>query len=271
MSARPAQARAARTRARACAPSTAAVEPSCSISHSSSPGSTLPERVAITSPSSGVKPIVVSTRAAVGDRAQRRARAEVAADDPQARRAERRAARGTRCATHAWERPWKPKRRRPQRSRSCPRQRVGRRPRPGASRGTRCRSTRPRAATGAAGRPRRARRATWPGAAARARRARASAARTSASIRDRVAVAGAAVHDPVADGVRAAELRAERGAELVRVDAASRGAASSRGVQDSVVVVEQRELQAARPGVDDEDRHALPTLGRRRRGPAPVP
>jgi hypothetical protein len=35
--------------------------PVCSISHSSSPGSTLPERVAMTRPSSGVKPIVVST------------------------------------------------------------------------------------------------------------------------------------------------------------------------------------------------------------------
>ena len=35
--------------------------PACSSSHSRSPGSTLPERVAITSPSSGVKPIVVST------------------------------------------------------------------------------------------------------------------------------------------------------------------------------------------------------------------
>ena len=37
------------------------VETSCCWSHSRSPGSTEPERVAITSPSSGVKPIVVST------------------------------------------------------------------------------------------------------------------------------------------------------------------------------------------------------------------
>ena len=35
--------------------------PACSCSHSSRPGSTEPERVAITRPSSGVKPIVVST------------------------------------------------------------------------------------------------------------------------------------------------------------------------------------------------------------------
>jgi len=33
----------------------------CSSSHSTRPGSTLPDRVAITRPSSGVKPIVVST------------------------------------------------------------------------------------------------------------------------------------------------------------------------------------------------------------------
>ena len=42
-------------------PSSAVVSPSRSSSHSSSPGSTLPDRVAITRPSSGVNPIVVST------------------------------------------------------------------------------------------------------------------------------------------------------------------------------------------------------------------
>ncbi len=41
--------------------SSAADSRSRSSSHSSIPGSTLPERVAITSPSSGVKPIVVSS------------------------------------------------------------------------------------------------------------------------------------------------------------------------------------------------------------------
>ena len=35
--------------------------PTCSSSQSRSPGSTLPERVAITSPSRGVNPMVVST------------------------------------------------------------------------------------------------------------------------------------------------------------------------------------------------------------------
>ena len=47
----------------------------------------LPERVAMTSPSSGVNPIVVSTDAAVADRAQRGAGAEVAADHGGPRRA----------------------------------------------------------------------------------------------------------------------------------------------------------------------------------------
>ena len=69
----------------------ARLEPGGSSSHSRRPGSTLPERVAITRPSSGVKPIVVSTRAAVAHRGQRRAGAEVAGDDP--RRAAEPAAR----------------------------------------------------------------------------------------------------------------------------------------------------------------------------------
>ena len=54
-------ARAGRSGARARRPARLAESASCSSSHSSSPGSTLPERVAITRPSSGVKPIVVST------------------------------------------------------------------------------------------------------------------------------------------------------------------------------------------------------------------
>ena len=43
------------------AASSAGGVPACSSSHRTRPGSTLPERVAMTSPSSGVKPIVVST------------------------------------------------------------------------------------------------------------------------------------------------------------------------------------------------------------------
>ena len=55
----------------------------CSSSHSTSPGSTDPDLVAITRPSSGVKPIVVSTDLPSADRGQGRARAEVAGDEPQ--------------------------------------------------------------------------------------------------------------------------------------------------------------------------------------------
>ena len=47
-------------------------------SHTTRPGSTLPLRVAMTNPSSGVNPMVVSTGCAAVDGAQRRAGAEVA-------------------------------------------------------------------------------------------------------------------------------------------------------------------------------------------------
>ena len=74
--------------------------PVCSSSHSSSPGSTLPERVAMTSPSSGVKPIVVST-----ERPSRTAASEAPAPRWQVTtRAARRPAR----AAHACDSPWKP-------------------------------------------------------------------------------------------------------------------------------------------------------------------
>ena len=80
--------------------------PRRSSSHRTRPGSTLPERVAITRPSSGVKPIVVSTRAAVAHRGQRRARAEVAGDEPHRRG--RPASSAARRAAYACESPWKP-------------------------------------------------------------------------------------------------------------------------------------------------------------------
>ena len=54
------------------AASSAGGRPTCSSSQSTSPGSTLPERVAITSPSSGVKPMVVSTDTRRGPRRARR-------------------------------------------------------------------------------------------------------------------------------------------------------------------------------------------------------
>ena len=104
-----------------------------------SPGSTLPDRVAITSPSSGVKPIVVSTRAAVAHGGQRRARAEVAGDDaPRARDELRGPPRrvGVRQAVEAVA---------PQRASARATRPAARRsrPPPAAWRGTPCRSTRP--------------------------------------------------------------------------------------------------------------------------------
>ena len=63
------------------------------------PGSTEPERVAIGTPSSGVKPIVVST--------ERPSRTAVTEQPPPRWQTTRRGT-GTRSAAHATERPWKP-------------------------------------------------------------------------------------------------------------------------------------------------------------------
>ena len=65
------------------AASSAGGQPRRSVSSQSSrPGSTLPDLVAITRPSSGVKPIVVSTLRPPWTARQRRPRAEVTGDDP---------------------------------------------------------------------------------------------------------------------------------------------------------------------------------------------
>ena len=90
--------------------------PMCSSSQRMSPGSTEPERVAITRPSSGVKPIVVST-----ERPPRTA----ASDAPAPRwhvtmrnsSCTRPASSAARRDAYACERPWKPKRRNVQRRR----------------------------------------------------------------------------------------------------------------------------------------------------------
>ena len=84
------------------------------MSHSTRPGSTVPEREAITSPSSGVKPMVVST-----DRPSRTAHS----DDPAPRWQVTSRATGPAgealglAGGPAWDRPWKPKRRTASRSR----------------------------------------------------------------------------------------------------------------------------------------------------------
>ena len=132
-------ARARRARPRASSP--------CRTSHSTSPGSTLPERVAITMPSSGVKPIVVSTERPSADRGERGAGAEVAGDDPRAARQPEQLGRaprgvGVREAVEAVA----AQRRSARATRAAPRRS---RPRRAGRRGTRCRSRRRPAARAA--------------------------------------------------------------------------------------------------------------------------
>ena len=79
-------------------------------------GSTEPERVAIGTPSSGVKPIVVSTERPSRDGRDRAAAAEVAHDEAQLA-AGRPSSAAARSTDHATERPWKPYRRTPHSSR----------------------------------------------------------------------------------------------------------------------------------------------------------
>ena len=74
-------------------------------SHSTAPGSSAPERVAITRPSSGREAHRGHDAAAVEHRAERRAATEVRDDDPAC---VRRDARATRRADQACERPWNP-------------------------------------------------------------------------------------------------------------------------------------------------------------------
>ena len=152
------------------AASSAGGVPTCSSSQSTSPGSMDPERVAMTNPSSGVKPIVVSTerppstaaRDAPAPRWQVTMRSSSAGRptiSAARREPSRRRDRGSRtcaapsaCATPAgWRRSWQPA--------AC-------------RRGRRCRSKPPPAHP--AGRPSRppAPRATWAGAAAPGRSAR---------------------------------------------------------------------------------------------------
>ena len=79
-----------------------------------------------------------------------------------------------------------------------------------------------------------------------------SAASTSSSIDDRVAEALAAVDDPVADRVGRHRQRVERRGDGVGLDqrAERRQLAAP---EPGVVGVEQRQLEAARAGVDDQD------------------
>ncbi len=70
----------------------------------------------------------------------------------------------------------------------------------------------------------------------------------------RLAEALTAVDDPMTHDVGVAEAAVERRAQLGGVDTVTGRRELARGKR-LVVRVEQRQLQAARPGVDDEDSH----------------
>ena len=244
-----------------------------SSSHSSRPGSTLPERVAITSPSSGVKPIVVST-----ERPSRIAHSDAPAPRwqltsrrPAARRAEQLGRApgdpGVREAVEAVaaDAPALAPRRG---------QRVGRRGRAAASRGRRCRSTRPparRAARAVTGVERGERLRL---VQRRQRRVSSRSARLDARRRSRTGAreALAAVDDPVADRVGVAQAVVER-ARRARRRRSRRRARRARAPPSVVVAApSSAQLEAARAGVDDEDaqRAVLERAARRRVRPGPV-
>ena len=111
-------------------------------------------------------------------------------------------------------------------------------PRPGWSRGTRCRSRPRRARRAARRRPRRARRATWAGAAARGRSATRSRRRTSASISTGAAysVPPCTIRCPTAstrpnDSIAVLDRRRCRRAAARRGQVARRRVTSSSGVR----------------------------------------
>ena len=233
--------------------------PACSSSHSSRPGSTLPERVAITRPSSGVKPIVVSTRAPVAHGGQRRAGAEVAGDDPQPGRGQRRARRGARVREAVESVA-------PERPALAPRggDRVGARGRrePGVEGGVEARHRR---------QPRARRRAPRASAAsdfgwcsgASAVSSLAGRARPSSSI---TAARGSARRRARPGGRPRRRRRARRAPRpsVASPPAPGRACASSSSPSPS-----SAQLEAARAGVDDEDPHpaSVRPAARSSRGP----
>ena len=108
--------RAGRSGARASRRAPTAACPCAPRARGSGPGSTEPERVAITRPSSGVKPIVVSTETPSSDGGEGGAGAQMAGDDAEALDS-RPASSAARRDAYSCERPWNPKRRRFQRVR----------------------------------------------------------------------------------------------------------------------------------------------------------
>ena len=248
--------RAGRTRARAPRPSRRRETPSCCWSQSSRPGSTEPDRVAITRPSSGVKPMVVSTerpsRTAHSDAPAPRWHVTTCARRPRPAPRTRARGRGSRSAAR----------------RSARATRAGARrslPAAGAWRGRPCRSRRPRARRGNARRTASSAASDfgwWSGASAVSS---GSAASTCLVDDHRLAKALAPVDDPVPShvGVARAAPRERPPRHRARPPPA---APRARAPRARCRRVEQRELQAARPGVGDEHAHVPGQPGTPRAG-----
>ena len=227
----------------------------CSSSQSTSPGSTLPDRVAITRPSSGVKPIVVSTdrppRIAHSDAPAPRWQLTIRSPPPRSARAARppggRPRRGRARGSRTGAGPSAPARRRAAR----------RSPRPAGRVAWKAVSKQATAGTSGQRRRHRVERGERLRLVERApgRPARAAPTRRSTSIRTASGEALAAVDDPVADdvGIGRTRRRAPHAAPAGSTAAAERELARR---ERPVVAVEQRQLEAARPGVDHQHAHA---------------
>ena len=242
----------ARTRCSSASASVVGTRPRrAASSQSRSPGSTDPERVAITSPSSGVNPIVVSTHARPRRRpATRRRRGgrrrsagprAVPADDlgaaPHGIRVA--TARGTRTAAAASARST------PSAAHRCARRPAGRR-------GTSCRSRRPPGTSGSSRRTARI-------AGDRARVVQRREVRRWIEVGEHVVVdraptsvqPWAAVNDAVPDRLDVVDLLDEL-ADRVQ---SPRRPSARRSCGHVAVAVDDGELEAARSGVDHQDVH----------------
>ena len=186
-----------------------------------------PERVAIGTPSSGLKPIVVST--------ERPSRTAVTEQPPPRWQT---TSRGTRTcsAAHCTERPWKPKRRMPHRRATGPAARTST-PRPDRRGETRCRTRRRAGRRGSA-------------------RLASSIAATPARLCSGASSASSVEcgRDLGVDDDRLAEARACRGRRDGRPHRRRRPRSKESIGREIVRLVDDRELEARRAGVDDEDR-----------------
>ena len=193
----------------------------------SAPGSTEPERVAIGTPSSGREAHRRVDRAAVEDRRDRAAAAEVADDEPRHR--------ATRSAHDCDGEPVEAEAAHAPLLAPARGQRVRRRPRPGSSRGRPCRRPRP---------------AARPGAPARASSIpRSAGALCSGASASSSAICARTLGVDQRPARGSARRRGRRGGRPPRRRAPRRATRPA----SRLVAVDEMELQARRAGVDDED------------------